>query len=98
MVSSALGIYIVGRTIPQWIDIVAVPTGVVLGWPLLLVVGSIAIVNAFGQQFAVIEFVAVAVGVALSVAWMFFLFGWFTDTVGRFIETAIPTRHWRQSS
>lgn len=91
-VALAFDIYIVAGTVPRWFDVVAVPVGVVVGWPLmLLVVGSIAVVNAFGQQFAVIEFVAVAVGVALSVAWLFLLFGWLTDAVGRFVGTAVST-------
>ncbi|WP_227355589.1 hypothetical protein [Haladaptatus salinisoli] len=51
-----------------------------------------AVVNALGQQFAAVEFAAVAVGVALSVAWLFILLGWLTDAVGRFVEIAALTR------
>lgn len=92
-VSLAFGSYTVAGTVPQWFDVVAVPAGVVIGWPLLLLaVGSIAVVNALGQQFAAVEFAAVAVGVALSVAWLFILLGWLTDAVGRFVEIAALTR------
>jgi hypothetical protein len=76
----------------QLLDVVVTPVwlrdgerllGVVVGWPLLAtyLVGfglSVLFRGSLGVQFA-----AIAVGVSLSVAWLFVLFGWCVDAVSR---------------
>ncbi|WP_158056432.1 hypothetical protein [Halorussus halophilus] len=62
---------------PQWIDRAAALAGPVLGLPLVVTYGgSIVVGNAIGVEapFAV-ESAIVGLGVALSVAWAFFLVG-----------------------
>ncbi|WP_231184747.1 hypothetical protein [Haladaptatus sp. DYF46] len=78
-------------TTPVWLRDVERLLGVAVGWPLMAayLVGfglSVLFRGSLGVQFA-----AVAVGVSLSVAWLFVLFGWFADAVSRSLGTDSPT-------
>ena len=79
-VTLALGAYIVAGsavTFPGWFETLASAVGVVLGWPLLLVVlGTVAVSNAFVPLPISVEIVLVALGVSISAAWLFLLSGW----------------------
>lgn len=92
VVSLLLGIQLLDvTTTPVWLRDVERLLGVVVGWPLLAtyLVGfglSALFRGSLGVQFA-----AVAVGVSLSVAWLFVLFGWFADAVSRSMETDSST-------
>ena len=92
VVSLLLGIQALDvTTTPVWLRDVERLLGVVVGWPLLAtyLVGfglSVLFRESLGVQFA-----AVAVGVSLSVAWLFVLFGWFADAVSRSVRTDSST-------
>lgn len=85
VISVALAAYISAASVialPHWVDTAARIGGIVLGWPLMLVIlGTYAIGNslpALQSQFAV-QFVVALVGVTLSAAWVFILATWLTS-------------------
>ncbi|QLG29289.1 hypothetical protein HUG10_17895 [Halorarum halophilum] len=86
-VSLALAVYIVAGSLvalPGWFDALASAIGVVIGWPLLLVVlGTYAVGNAVPtlQDAFAIQVALVAAGVALSAAWMLLLSGWLAGLI-----------------
>lgn len=85
--SLALGAYIIASSmveLPQWFDSVASITGLIIGWPMmLLILGSYALGNAFPAfQNAVVAHLLIGMfGVALSAVWLFLLSGWITGLV-----------------
>lgn len=86
-VSLALVAYIVAGSLvafPGWFDALASAVGVVVGWPLLLVVfATFAVGNAVPalQDAFAIQVALVGTGVALSATWLFLLSGWITRLV-----------------
>ncbi|WP_423743196.1 hypothetical protein V5735_08850 (plasmid) [Haladaptatus sp. SPP-AMP-3] len=84
VVSLLLGVQLLDvTTTPVWLRDAERLLGVVVGWPLLVTyLGGFGLSVLLGESLAV-QFVAVAVGVSLSVVWLFVLFGWFTDAVSR---------------
>ena len=86
-VSLALVAYIVASSVvafPGWFDALASAVGVVVGWPLLLIVlATFAVGNAVPalQDAFAIQVALVAVGVALSATWLFLLSGWLARLV-----------------
>lgn len=95
-VSVALGAFIVvgsAFAFPGWFETVATVVGGVIGWPLIVVYGgTIVVENALGGQSAAVEFVAVGIGVALSVAWLFLLSGWIAAIVRRTDSAGVAIR------
>ncbi|MFH5797556.1 hypothetical protein [Haladaptatus sp. CMAA 1911] len=91
VVSLLLGIQLLDvTTTPVWLRDAERLLGVVVGWPLLA-----TYLAGFGLSVlfrdSLVQFAAVAVGVSLSVAWLFILFGWFADAVSRSLGTDSPT-------
>ena len=81
-ISASLGVYLVGgsvASVPNWVDLVATPVGVVVGWPVLVaVLASYAIGNALGSDLPLlVEAGIVTVGIVVAVAWVFLLSSWF---------------------
>lgn len=90
VISVALGAYIVAGsfvTLPQEVEMVVRPLGIILGWPLLVVyVGMVAVGNAFiGEPAFIVQAVVVGFGLALSTTWLFLLSGWLAN-----VASAIP--------
>ena len=91
-ISLALGAYIVTSSVvdfPQWVDAVASPVGLIIGWPM---VGSLIVVfgveNTFPEleiPFAV-ELLGVLIGAALTATWIFLLSGWLAG----FVPPTVP--------
>ncbi len=87
VVAALLGTYVVSGTFvafPDWVDTVAAPVGLVLGWPLVpFVFAYSAIGNALGTELPfLVEAGFVAVGIVAAVAWLFLLSSWVGTLAG----------------
>lgn len=80
-ISLAIGTYAVAGSVvslPNWLDTVAMGIGIVVGWPVFVVVLlAFAVGNAVGGGLPlVVQSLFVVVGIALSTTWLFVLSGW----------------------
>lgn len=92
VVSLLLGIQALDvTTTPVWLRDVERLLGVVAGWPLLATYLVGFGLSVLFRESLDVQFAAVAVGVSLSVTWLFVLFGWFADAVSRSVRTNSST-------